>query len=124
MNGAKRLGGNSLSDLLVFGSAPARRRAVCRGSATAPRIDEAQTADAAAEMTRYLSGAGDEDPYELHAELKAMMQATSASSARGRAERGGRPGRAAEARGRVGAAGAGSAPSTRAGTSAATCATC
>jgi succinate dehydrogenase / fumarate reductase flavoprotein subunit len=37
------------------------------------QIEEAQAADAAAEMTRYLSGPGDEDPYRLHAELQATM---------------------------------------------------
>ena len=74
MNGANRLGGNSLSDLLVFGkrageaaarTAPARRRrgSTTRRSRTPPR-----------EMTRYLTGPGDEDPYRLHAELQATMQ--------------------------------------------------
>jgi succinate dehydrogenase / fumarate reductase flavoprotein subunit len=74
MNGANRLGGNSLSDLLVFGrrtgDAAARHGAV----APAPRLDDAQVADAAAEMTGYLSGPGEEDPYRLHAELQATMQ--------------------------------------------------
>jgi len=76
MNGANRLGGNSLSDLLVFG-----RRAgegAAREAASQPagaQFDDAQLRDAAAEMTGFLSGPGSEDPYRLHAELQAMMQA-------------------------------------------------
>jgi succinate dehydrogenase / fumarate reductase flavoprotein subunit len=74
MNGANRLGGNSLSDLLVFGRRTGDSAARHGAGAPAPRIDDAQVADAAAEMTRYLSGPGDEDPYRLHAELQATMQ--------------------------------------------------
>jgi succinate dehydrogenase / fumarate reductase flavoprotein subunit len=73
MNGANRLGGNSLSDLLVFGRRIGDAAARHSAEATAPQIEDAQTADAAAEMTRYLSGPGDEDPYRLHAELQATM---------------------------------------------------
>ena len=40
INGANRLGGNSLSDLLVFGSAPASARPTARGPW--PPIDEAR----------------------------------------------------------------------------------
>ena len=74
MNGANRLGGNSLSDLLVFGKRAGESAARHAADAPAPQIDDAQPADAAAEMTRYLSGPGDEDPYRLHAELQATMQ--------------------------------------------------
>jgi succinate dehydrogenase / fumarate reductase flavoprotein subunit len=74
MNGANRLGGNSLSDLLVFG-----RRAGLGASAEAARIgesrlDDEQIAAAAAELTERLSGPGDEDPYRMHSELMATMQ--------------------------------------------------
>ena len=58
MNGANRLGGNSLSDLLVFGrrtGEPPQRHAA---EAPAPQIDEPQPADAAAEMTRLSDGTG------------------------------------------------------------------
>jgi succinate dehydrogenase / fumarate reductase, flavoprotein subunit len=74
MNGANRLGGNSLSDLLVFGKRAGDRAARDAATAPAPRIDEAQVAQAAGEMTRYLSGPGDEDPYRLHGELQSTMQ--------------------------------------------------
>jgi succinate dehydrogenase / fumarate reductase flavoprotein subunit len=73
MNGANRLGGNSLSDLLVFGRRTGECAARHGAHAPAPRIDDAQAADAAAEMGRYLSGPGDEDPYRLQAELQATM---------------------------------------------------
>ena len=68
MNGANRLGGNSLSDLLVFGRRAGERRGAARRTAPAPRYRRRRSStDAAAEMTRYLSGPGDEDPYRLHA---------------------------------------------------------
>jgi succinate dehydrogenase / fumarate reductase flavoprotein subunit len=74
MNGANRLGGNSLSDLLVFGKRTGESAARYGARAQAPRIDEAQTSDAAAEMTRCLPGPGGEDPYRVHEELKTVMQ--------------------------------------------------
>ena len=74
MNGANRLGGNSLSDLLVFGKRAGERAAQDAAKAPAPQIDEAQLARAEGEMTRYLSGPGGEDPYRLHAELQSTMQ--------------------------------------------------
>ena len=98
MNGANRLGGNSLSDLLVFGRRAGEGAARHAADAPAPQLDEAQIADAAAEMTRYLSGPGDEDPYRLHAELQATMQRRRRDlPRRGRADRGGRAARGARA---------------------------
>jgi succinate dehydrogenase / fumarate reductase flavoprotein subunit len=74
MSGATRLGGNSLSDLLVFGRrAGAGAVEYARGSAAAP-VDDAEVEAAAAEMTAFLGGEGGEDPYELHAELQRTMQ--------------------------------------------------
>ncbi len=74
MNGANRLGGNSLSDLLVFGKRTGESAARYGAQGQPPRIDEAQTSDAAAEMTRCLPGPGGEDPYRVHEELKTVMQ--------------------------------------------------
>jgi succinate dehydrogenase / fumarate reductase, flavoprotein subunit len=74
MHGANRLGGNSLSDLLVFGKRAGERAAQDAAKAPAPQIDEAQLTHAGGEMTRYLSGPGREDPYRLHAELQSTMQ--------------------------------------------------
>jgi succinate dehydrogenase / fumarate reductase flavoprotein subunit len=74
MNGANRLGGNSLSDLLVFGRRAGEGAAAGAASASAPAIDEAQVAAAEAELTQLLAGPGGEDPYALHAELQRTMQ--------------------------------------------------
>ena len=74
MNGANRLGGNSLSDLLVFGRRAGEGAAAYAGSAPAPAVDEEQVAGAAAEMLRYLTGPGSEDPYALHTDLQEVMQ--------------------------------------------------
>jgi len=76
MNGANRLGGNSLSDLLVFG-----RRAGIGAAAAAAAVDggaprslpSEEVAGAAEEVERYLSGSGSEDPYGLHRELQTIM---------------------------------------------------
>jgi succinate dehydrogenase / fumarate reductase flavoprotein subunit len=76
MNGANRLGGNSLSDLLVFGRRAGEGSARFADSAAAPRVDAEQVEGAADEMTALLAGEGDggEDPYELESELQATMQ--------------------------------------------------
>jgi succinate dehydrogenase / fumarate reductase flavoprotein subunit len=73
MHGSNRLGGNSLSDLLVFG-----RRAGL-GAATyideldvRPEVTEADVTTAAEEATAPLGRDG-ENPYELHAELQQTM---------------------------------------------------
>jgi succinate dehydrogenase flavoprotein subunit len=74
MNGANRLGGNSLSDLLVFGKRTGETAAAYAARAQAPVIDDEQVADATAEMTGYLTASEGEDPYRLHEELKTVMQ--------------------------------------------------
>ncbi|MEU0397217.1 fumarate reductase/succinate dehydrogenase flavoprotein subunit [Streptomyces sp. NPDC006208] len=80
MHGSNRLGGNSLSDLLVFG-----RRAGLHAAEYAerlgerPAVDEAQIDAAAAEALRPFSaeglpeGAAPENPYTLHQELQQTM---------------------------------------------------
>ncbi len=74
MHGANRLGGNSLSDLLVFGKRAGVGATTYALEAPPARIDPAQVAEAASVLTAYLSGPEGEDPYELHAELQATMQ--------------------------------------------------
>ena len=74
MNGANRLGGNSLSDLLVFGKRTGESAARYGAGAPESQIDEAQVTDGVAEMSRHLTGPGDENPYRLHDELKVVMQ--------------------------------------------------
>jgi succinate dehydrogenase / fumarate reductase, flavoprotein subunit len=91
MHGANRLGGNSLSDLLVFGQ---RTGAAAAAHAAAqpemPYVDPAAVRAAAAELSKPFgdevvpgvevgagggstSGATPEDPYRLHEELQATM---------------------------------------------------
>jgi succinate dehydrogenase / fumarate reductase flavoprotein subunit len=74
MNGANRLGGNSLSDLLVFGRRAGESAAAHAAEADAPRIDAQETAAAADELYAFLGKPDAEDPYALHAELQAAMQ--------------------------------------------------
>jgi succinate dehydrogenase flavoprotein subunit len=74
MHGANRLGGNSLSDLVVFGKLTGEGAAEAANEAPEPRVDPAQVSAAAEEMAGYL-GPGGEDPYALHDELQETMQA-------------------------------------------------
>ncbi len=74
MNGANRLGGNSLSDLLVFGKRAGDGAAQDAAKAPAPQLDETQLSQAAADMTHFLERSGGQDPYQLQAELQATMQ--------------------------------------------------
>jgi succinate dehydrogenase / fumarate reductase flavoprotein subunit len=73
MNGANRLGGNSLSDLLVFGRRAGEAAARFANEAGAPAVDEGQLWAAADEMTSFLDGDG-EDPYAVEADLQETMQ--------------------------------------------------
>ncbi|MEV8553088.1 fumarate reductase/succinate dehydrogenase flavoprotein subunit [Streptomyces glaucescens] len=74
MHGSNRLGGNSLSDLLVFGRRAGWHAAeYARGSAAArPAVDDAQVDAAAQEALRPFSVTG-ENPYTLHQELQRTM---------------------------------------------------
>jgi succinate dehydrogenase / fumarate reductase, flavoprotein subunit len=74
LSGATRLGGNSLSDLLVFGRRAGEAAAEYARGAPAAAIDDAEVAAAGEEAVRCFGEGGDEDPYELHAELQAAMQ--------------------------------------------------
>ena len=74
MSGATRLGGNSLSDLLVFGHRAGAAAVEYATGAAAAVIDADEAAAAEAEMTGYLGGKGDVDPYELLADLRRTMQ--------------------------------------------------
>jgi succinate dehydrogenase / fumarate reductase flavoprotein subunit len=75
MHGSNRLGGNSLSDLLVFG-----RRAGLGASqyvdslgAARPKISDADVAEAERRAVEPFDGAGGENPYAIHAELQMTM---------------------------------------------------
>ena len=75
MHGANRLGGNSLSDLLVFG----RRAGLCaadyaRQQSRMPSLDQRQLTAAAAYMRAPFETPGSENPYAIHADLQQCMQ--------------------------------------------------
>ena len=74
LHGANRLGGNSLSDLLVFG------RRAGEGAATfvaqhgdQPCVDERQIQEEGALLLRPFESAGRENPYLIHEELQDTM---------------------------------------------------
>jgi succinate dehydrogenase / fumarate reductase flavoprotein subunit len=75
MHGSNRLGGNSLSDLLVFGRRAGLHAAEYAAAQTArPIADATQIDDAAAEALGPFSVAdGAENPYTLHQELQQTM---------------------------------------------------
>src|SRR5918911_1886096 len=75
LHGANRLGGNSLSDLLVFG----RRGGVCapqyaRDEGPPPRVDDTQVQTTITTMLAPFEGIGNENPYSIHADLEVCMQ--------------------------------------------------
>jgi succinate dehydrogenase / fumarate reductase flavoprotein subunit len=75
MHGANRLGGNSLSDLLVFGQrtgAGAAADAATQAGET--YVDPVAVRAAAAELAAPLTPGTGEDPYRLHEELQSLMQ--------------------------------------------------
>jgi len=74
MHGANRLGGNSLSDLLVFGRRAGQAAAEYAKGATAGRIDDAQADAFAKLLTEPFERQGDENPYAIHEELQNTMQ--------------------------------------------------
>ncbi len=77
MHGANRLGGNSLSDLLVFGRRAGEFAAsyVKSLGAGRPKISEADLKRAVGEALAPLqSGKAEENPYALHQELQETMQ--------------------------------------------------
>jgi len=76
MHGANRLGGNSLSDLLVFGRRAGLYAAeYAKRVPQAPRVDDRQVDAAATGMLAPLERReGGENPYAVHADLTAAMQ--------------------------------------------------
>jgi succinate dehydrogenase / fumarate reductase flavoprotein subunit len=75
MHGANRLGGNSLSDLLVFGQrAGAAAVAFAADAPAAPDLSRAQLALSEAELAAPIDRPSGENPYRLHADLQATMQ--------------------------------------------------
>ena len=76
MHGANRLGGNSLSDLIVFGKlAGDGAAAYIKALPGAPAIHEAQVHASVRRATDILNREQGENPYAVHEQLMDMMQA-------------------------------------------------
>ena len=75
MHGSNRLGGNSLSDLLVFGRRAGIGAAdyIAALGADRPQVDEADVAAAVEVALAPFGRTGGENPYSLHAELQQTM---------------------------------------------------
>jgi succinate dehydrogenase / fumarate reductase flavoprotein subunit len=75
MHGANRLGGNLLSDLLVFGArAGANAAALAATRDGEPHLDPVQVQAAAGDLAAPLEREAGEDPYAIQRDLQAMMQ--------------------------------------------------
>jgi succinate dehydrogenase / fumarate reductase, flavoprotein subunit len=74
MHGANRLGGNSLSDLLVFGLRAGRYAAEHAAATALPAFDDAQVEAATRAALLPFERAEGENPYALQGELQECMQ--------------------------------------------------
>jgi len=74
LHGANRLGGNSLSDLLVFGRRAGEAAAAYQRDTSLGTIDERQVNDEQQLLLLPLVGEGRENPYLLQQELQEAMQ--------------------------------------------------
>jgi succinate dehydrogenase / fumarate reductase flavoprotein subunit len=75
MHGANRLGGNSLSDLLVFGRRAGLGAAeYAEGRSGAPSVDEAEVDEAVAAAKAPFEREEGENPYDVHHDLQRTMQ--------------------------------------------------
>jgi succinate dehydrogenase / fumarate reductase, flavoprotein subunit len=74
LHGANRLGGNSLSDLLVFGRRAGLAAAQYAKSAPAARVDDQQVTAAERAMLAPFERPDGESPYAVHRDLQENMQ--------------------------------------------------
>jgi succinate dehydrogenase / fumarate reductase flavoprotein subunit len=74
MHGANRLGGNSLSDLLVFGKRAGHAAAEYSKRTPAPHADDAQLSAYAQRFGAPFERPSGENPYAIQAELQETMQ--------------------------------------------------
>jgi succinate dehydrogenase / fumarate reductase flavoprotein subunit len=74
LHGANRLGGNSLSDLLVFGRRAGRYAAVFAREHGAGKINPADVDEAARQALEPFDRPSDEGPYKVQHDLQQMMQ--------------------------------------------------
>jgi len=75
MHGSNRLGGNSLSDLLVFGRrAGAGAAAYVKSLGQRPKVTDREISRAKSRLDAPFTGSGGENPYSLHQELQNLTQ--------------------------------------------------
>ena len=74
LHGANRLGGNSLSDLIVFGRRAGLAAAQHAKKTSAPTLDGSQIDQAAREVLAPLERNEGESPYTVHHDLQEVMQ--------------------------------------------------
>jgi succinate dehydrogenase / fumarate reductase flavoprotein subunit len=74
LHGANRLGGNSLSDLLVFGRRAGFAAAEHAKQTSAPNIDDGQISAGESEALSAFQRQGGENPYAVHRDLQKVMQ--------------------------------------------------
>jgi len=74
LHGANRLGGNSLSDLLVFGRRAGLGAVEFAKRQSAPALDSAQITEAEREVVAPFERQTAEGPYAVHADLQQIMQ--------------------------------------------------
>ena len=74
LHGANRLGGNSLSDLLVFGMRAGKYATEYAGRQSTPRVDAQQADTVVQAALAPFDRAGGENPYQVEHDLQAMMQ--------------------------------------------------
>jgi succinate dehydrogenase / fumarate reductase, flavoprotein subunit len=74
LHGANRLGGNSLSDLLVFGRRAGLAAAQYAKTASAPTLDAVQIDDAERQALAPFDRPAGENPFQIHHDLQETMQ--------------------------------------------------
>ena len=74
LHGANRLGGNSLSDLLVFGRRAGLAAAQCAKKIAQATIDPAQIEQAERDMLAPFQNGNGDSPYQIHRDLEDTMQ--------------------------------------------------
>ena len=74
LHGANRLGGNSLSDLLVFGRRAGLAAAEHAKKSASPNLDNAQIEAAEKQLLAPFDRTAGENPYTIHMELQEMLQ--------------------------------------------------
>ncbi len=74
LHGANRLGGNSLSDLLVFGRRAGLGAAAYANKAPSVSVDDAQIAEAERDVLAPFDRTEGENPYSVHRDLQETMQ--------------------------------------------------